>query len=65
MTEPVFGKVQTTPGNWNYLRVQFKIWPGQNAIMDTTFRLQMVNAMKTFDPNYSDWQVVTTYRAIS
>ena len=64
LTEPVFGKVHATPGNWNYLRVQFKIWPGQNAILDTTFRMQMVNAMKAFDPNYSDWQVVTTYRAI-
>jgi small-conductance mechanosensitive channel len=64
LTEPIFGQVHATPGNWNYLRVQFKIWPGQNAIMDTTFRMQMVNAMKTFDPTYSDWQVVTTYRAI-
>lgn len=64
LTEPIFSKVQTTPGNWNYLRVQFSIWPGQNAIMDTTFRMQMVNAMKVLDPTYSDWQVVVTYRAI-
>jgi small-conductance mechanosensitive channel len=65
LSEPVFSKVLTTPGNWNYMRVQFNIWPGQNAIMDTTFRSQMVNTMKTFDPTYSDWQVVVTYRAMA
>ncbi len=64
LSEPVFSKVLTTPGNWNYMRVQFNIWPGQNAIMDTTFRSQMVNTMKTFEPTYSDWQVVVTYRAM-
>jgi moderate conductance mechanosensitive channel len=63
LAEPVFGKVQATPGNWNYLRVRFVIWPGQNAIIETTFRSQMVNAMKAFDPSYGDWQVVVTYRA--
>jgi small-conductance mechanosensitive channel len=63
LAEPVFGKIQATPGNWNYLRVRFVIWPGQNAIIETTFRSQMVNAMKTFDSTYADWQVVVTYRA--
>lgn len=65
LAEPVLGSVQATPGNWNYLRVQFKVWPGQNAILETTFRSQMVNAMKAFDPGYSDWQVVVTYRAMT
>jgi hypothetical protein len=63
LAEPVCGKVQATPGNWNYLRVRFVIWPGQNAIIDTVFRSQMVNAMKAFDSTYADWQVVVTYRA--
>ncbi len=64
LTDPVFGKVHTTPGNWSYLRVQFKVWPGQNAIIENTFSSQMVSAMKAFDPAYSNWQVVVTYRAI-
>jgi hypothetical protein len=25
----------------------------------------MVNAMKTFDPNYADWMVTVTYRAMN
>ena len=65
LKEPVLGKVETTqPGGWNYLRVQFKIWPGQGASIETTFRQQITYAMKTFDPNYADWMVTITYRTI-
>jgi len=63
--EPVFSKIRPTPGNWNYLRVMFKIWPGQTAVIETVFRNQMVNAMKAIDPGYADWQVVVTYRAMT
>lgn len=65
LTEPAFGKVQTTPGNWNYQRVQFKIWPGQNSIIENILVQHMIAAMKTFDPNYAAWQIVTTYRAMN
>jgi moderate conductance mechanosensitive channel len=65
LNEPELGKVETAnPGGWNYMRVQFQIWPGQTLI-ETAFRPQMVSAMKPFDPNYSDWMVQVTYRAIS
>ncbi|MGO8765811.1 MAG: mechanosensitive ion channel family protein [Limisphaerales bacterium] len=64
LSEPVFSKVGSTPGGWSYLRVQFKVWPGQNGLIETTYRSQMVMAMKAFDPNYTDWQVVVTYRAM-
>lgn len=65
LTEPVFSKIRPTPGNWNYVRVMFKIWPGQNSVIESVFRAQMVNAMKAIDPAYSDWQVVITYRAMN
>jgi moderate conductance mechanosensitive channel len=65
LTEPELGEIErAAPGGWNYLRVQFKVWPGQTLI-ETAFRPQMVSAMKTFDPNYADWMVPVTYRAIS
>jgi small conductance mechanosensitive channel len=65
LAEPKLGTIQVaTPGGWNYLRVQFKIWPGQTLI-ETAFRPQMVSAMKVFDPNYADWMVPVTYRAIA
>lgn len=65
LSEPVFSKIRPTPGNWNYVRVIFKIWPGQNSVIENAFRAQMVNVIKAIDPTYSDWQVVFSYRAMS
>ncbi len=63
--EPVIGPVETAAGGgWSFLRVHFKIWPGQGSLIETTFRQQIINAMKTFSPNYAEWQVTVTYRAI-
>ncbi|MGA3285750.1 MAG: mechanosensitive ion channel domain-containing protein [Verrucomicrobiota bacterium] len=66
LSEPVMGPVETAAGGgWDFLRVHFKIWPGQGSLIETTFRQQMVNAMKAFDANYADWQVPVTYRAMT
>jgi small conductance mechanosensitive channel len=65
LSAPEFARIEVAaPGGWNYLRVQFKIWPGQ-ALIETAFRPQMVSAMKQLDPNYADWMVQVTYRAIA
>jgi small-conductance mechanosensitive channel len=65
LAEPKMGKVEATePGGWNFLRVQFKIWPGQGKLIETTFCQQITYAMKAFDPNYADWMVTVTYRTI-
>jgi moderate conductance mechanosensitive channel len=65
LTEPELGKVEVTaPGGWNYLRAQFKIWPGQGTLVETTFRQQITYVMKAFDSNYADWMVTITYRTI-
>jgi small conductance mechanosensitive channel len=66
LSEPVIGPVETVPdGGWDFIRVQFKIWPGQGNLIETTFRQQIICAMKTFSPNYADWQVPVTYRAMT
>jgi len=66
LNEPTVGPVETAEdGGWSFIRVCFKIWPGQGSLIDTTFRQQMVSAMKTFNPNYADWQVPVTYRAMT
>ena len=60
------GPVETAPGGgWDFVRVHFKIWPGQGNLIETTFRQQIISAMKTFSPNYADWQVPVTYRAMT
>ncbi len=66
LSEPALSPVETAEGGgWSFLRVHFKIWPGQGNLIETTFRQQMVSAMKLFEPNYADWQVAVTYRAIT
>jgi len=64
LSEPFFGKVEASPGGWNFLRAQFGIWPGQNALIETAFRSQIVGAMKALESDYADWRVVVTYRAM-
>jgi hypothetical protein len=34
-------------------------------LIETTFRQQIVSAMKALSPNYADWQVPVTYRAMT
>lgn len=66
LSEPVMDTVETAEGGgWSFARVHFKIWPGQGSLIETTFRQQMVRAMKAFDANYADWQVPVTYRAMT
>jgi len=66
LSEPVVGPVEkATGGSWNFLRVHFKIWPGQGSLIETTFRQQIISSMRTFCPTYADWQVPVTYRAVT
>jgi small conductance mechanosensitive channel len=66
LAEPLIGPVETAPGGgWDFVRVHFKIWPGQGNLIETTFRQQIISTMKAFVPNYADWQVPVTYRAMT
>ncbi|MGA2245904.1 MAG: mechanosensitive ion channel domain-containing protein [Verrucomicrobiota bacterium] len=63
-SEPTVEKTALETGNLGtFLRVHFKIWPGQSSLIETTFRQRVISAMKALDPNYADWQVPVTYRA--
>jgi small conductance mechanosensitive channel len=62
--EPIVGRVEAAQGgSWSFVRVHFKIWPGQGGLIETTFRQEVVRAMRELDPKYADWQVPVTYRA--
>jgi small conductance mechanosensitive channel len=66
LAEPVVGPVETArDGGWEFVRVHFKIWPAQGNLIETTFRQQVISAMKKFSPDYADWQVPVTYRAMT
>jgi small conductance mechanosensitive channel len=62
--EPILGEIETAQGgSWCFVRVHFKIWPGQGSLIENTFRQEVVRAMREIDPKYADWQVPVTYRA--
>jgi len=64
MREPEVSDLQSVAINKHeFVRVEFKLWPGQGALVETTFRQRLVTLLKQFDPNYADWMVVVTYRA--
>jgi len=66
LSEPTVGPVETVEhGGWDFVRVHFKIWPGQGNLIETSFRQQMISAMRAFQPDYADWQVPVTYRAMT
>ena len=63
--EPEVSDIQPArPDAREFVRVKFKIWPGQGPLIETTFRQRVIDALKQVDPNYADWMVVTTYRAL-
>jgi len=66
LSEPMIGAVEKARGGgWSFFRIHFKILPGQGGLIEKTFRLRVVSAMKAFDPNYAEWQVPVTYRALT
>lgn len=65
LNEPQVSEIQNAePGAREYVRVEFKIWPGQGPLIETTFKMRCVDALKAIEPGYADWMVVVTYRAI-
>lgn len=50
-------------GGWRFLRIKFKLWPGQAAIIDTSFRLRVLAEVRAEVGEYPDWMVAITLRA--
>jgi moderate conductance mechanosensitive channel len=65
MNDPKLLNWQTAePGGWQFLRVRFRIWPGQGAVVENVFRQRVVTALKEIDPGYADWMVTVIYRMV-
>lgn len=58
----IFGIFDAGEGGWRYLRLRFRVWPGQGALIENVFRQRVVSAMRQRDPHYADWMVTVTYR---
>jgi small-conductance mechanosensitive channel len=54
---------EETSAGYAYLRVKFRIWPGQGALVETTVKQSLVQALRELDSAYADWMVAVHYRA--
>ncbi len=54
------GKYRTVSEK-EFLKIKFRIWPGQGATLENNFRRELIESLKTIDPNFSDWMIVLNY----
>lgn len=47
---------------WKFLRLKFKLWPGQGAVIETTFKQSILTLMKSSFTAYLDWMITVTYQ---
>jgi moderate conductance mechanosensitive channel len=63
LAEPAFIGIQKAgPEGWEYLRIMFTLWPGQNGLIETTFRQRITAELKSLNPDYADWMITVIYR---
>jgi len=62
--DPRLHVIQSTgDGGWRFLRTRFRIWPGQQSLIENALRQRTIAAMKELEPAFADWMVTVTYRA--
>lgn len=52
-----------TRGEYSYLRIKFRIWPGQGAVLESAVKAAVTQSLKKLDEQYGDWMVTVYYRA--
>jgi len=58
----IFGIKDAKDGHWRYLRIKFKLWPGQINIIEVTFKERVVQLLKNSDADYASWMITVTYK---
>jgi small conductance mechanosensitive channel len=58
----VFGIKDAKIGQWRYLRIKFKLWPGQVNIIEVTFKERVVQVLKKSYADYASWMITVTYK---
>lgn len=63
LTEPeIFGVFPAGPDGWRFLRLRFRLWPGQSSLVETTFKQRLLAEIRRHHPDYSEWMVAITWR---
>jgi moderate conductance mechanosensitive channel len=61
-TPEIFGIRGARDGPWRYLRIKFKLWPGQVNIIEVTFKERVVQVLKKSSADYASWMITVTYK---
>jgi small-conductance mechanosensitive channel len=61
-TPEIFGIKDVKDGPWRYLRIKFKLWPGQINIIENTFKERVALALKKSYADYASWMITVTYK---
>jgi len=61
-TPETFGIKDVKVGQWRYLRIKFKLWPGQTKIIEETFKESVVQVLKKSYTDYAAWMITVTYK---
>jgi moderate conductance mechanosensitive channel len=65
LTDPeIMGPFDAGQGEWRFVRVKLRIWPGQGALIEGAFRQRLLATLRKLDPEYADWMVTISYRVM-
>lgn len=63
VSEPeLFGVREAAGGAWQYVRVKFRIWPGQQDLVTKTYQPALAHALRKVTPDFQDWMISMTLR---
>ena len=54
---PETAPVAALPSGRRLLRIKFRIWPGRGAPIDSVYKNEVVQTLKSLDSNFADWMV--------
>jgi small conductance mechanosensitive channel len=61
-TPEIFGIKGAKEGQWRYLRIKIKLWPGQTELIEETFKERVIQTLKEYYEDYASWMITVTYR---
>lgn len=61
LRDPDISKVlENSTGKWHYITLQFRVWPGEEAVVETTLKQSLIHNLKEHHPQFSEWMVSVT-----
>lgn len=57
-----FGIKDAKEGQWRYLRIKIKLWPGQTKLIEETLKERVIQVLKTYYEGYASWMITVSYK---